>query len=67
MNFSSSNKKLLNGSGFFLVCFSVVMSAAGCSGAGSFSGGRATPTPVSDGIKSGGGNLGSRYGAEILV
>ena len=33
-----------------------------CSGV-STSGGKETPTPVSDGMKSGGGSLGSRYGA----
>ena len=74
INFSSSNKNDLNGLWFvvFLVTVSGDTGATGegCTGAvisSSLSGGKATPTPVSDGIKSGGGNLGSRYGAEILV
>ena len=76
MNFSSSNKKDLNGSCFVILVitiFSVVGATAGaattagwtgviCSGV-STSGGKETPTPVSDGMKSGGGSLGSRYGA----
>ena len=77
MNFSSSNKKDLNGSCFVILVttiFSVVGAIAGaaattagwtgviCSGV-STSGGNETPTPVSDGMKSGGGSLGSRYGA----
>ena len=48
MNFSSSNKNSLKG---FLWFLGVVDS--------SFSGGNATPTPVSEGIKSGGGSFGS--------
>ena len=52
MNFSSSNRNSLNG---FVLILGVLLAL----GPPSFSGGRATPTPVSDGTKSGGGNLGS--------
>ena len=81
MNFSSSNKNVLNES--FLVGFDFTLTTffdTGCTVAtgedwtgavitgaitsSSSSGCKATPTPVSDGMKSGGGNLGSRYGAE---
>ena len=49
INLSSSKRKLLKG--FFVL--RVVVEGS------SFSGGNATPTPVSEGTKSGGGSLGS--------